>query len=263
MGATQQRVTVAGAPRSGTSLLRELLATDPTWSVQRFFDDRTLRTGEDFSRQIETLASESEMKFVYITRDPHYAVSSGVTAWRTGRFVTNPVLPGWWGESWSFPLIAEWQELIGRPLHEVVAVQWLSLDRDLRSGLAVLDPARVVVVSYEDLVADPQSVVDTIAARIGVAWAGEAEHPLPVTPLAVTPPNPHREVNDLAEVQAALEAHPQEWADFLAWAEAEGFSSYREPLTFAPVPRVNAVTKPSDATVFKSLPCLWGVSVRS
>ena len=99
MGVTQQRVTVVGAPRSGTALLRELLATDPTWSVERLFDDRTLRIGEDFARQIEILASESEMKFVYITRDPRYAVSSGVTAWRTGRYVTNPELPGWWGES--------------------------------------------------------------------------------------------------------------------------------------------------------------------
>jgi len=252
VGVTQRRVTVAGAPRSGTALLSELLATDPTWSVERLFDDRTLRTGEDFSRQIETLASESEMKFVYITRDPRYAVSSGVAAWRTGRFVTHPELPGWWGESWSFPLIAQWQAHIGRPLHEVVAVQWFSLDQDLRAALAGLDPARMVVVSYEDLVADPQTVVDSIATHFGVAWAGEAEHPLPVSSLAVTPPNPHREINDLAEVQAALEAHPQEVADFLAWAEIEGFPSYREPLTFAPAPRIKAVTKPSDATVFKS-----------
>ena len=253
MSVAQQRVTVVGSPRTGTSLLRELLATDPTWSLQRLFDDRTLRTGADFAKHIETLASESDTTFVYITRDPRYAVSSGATAWRTGRFVTHPELPGWWGEAWSFPLIAEWQDLIGRPLHEVVAVQWLSLDRDLRTALADLDPARVVVVSYEDLVADPQAVVESISERLGVAWAGEIESPLPVSSLAVTPPNPLREVNDLAEVQAALEAHPQEVADFLAWAEAEGFSSYRAPLTFAPVPRVNAVTKPSDATVFKSV----------
>jgi hypothetical protein len=64
-----------------------------------------------------------EARFIYLYRDPRQVLSSMIEAWQSGRFRTYPQLPGWSGPAWSLLLIPGWRELIGRPLHEIVAAQ--------------------------------------------------------------------------------------------------------------------------------------------
>ncbi len=70
-----------------------------------------------------------EARFIYLHRDPRQVLSSMMEAWTTGRFRTYPHLPGWTGPAWSLLLVPGWRELIGRPLHEIVAAQWHTTTR--------------------------------------------------------------------------------------------------------------------------------------
>lgn len=93
-----------------------------------------------------------DAKFVLLTRMPVAAISSGLEAWASQQFVTEPELDGWWGEKWSFGLIPGWKQLIGKPLAEIVAKQFLETSSLIIDDLGDLDPARVFSLSYEDLV---------------------------------------------------------------------------------------------------------------
>ena len=79
-----------------------------------------------------------EARFIYLYRDPRQVLSSMIEAWTTGRFRTYPQLPGWTGPAWSLLLVPGWRELIGRPLHEIVAAQWNAATRLLIDDLEAL-----------------------------------------------------------------------------------------------------------------------------
>ena len=51
--------------------------------------------------------------FVYLYREPRDNVSSIMEAWRSGRFVMYPDLPGWQGLPWSLLLIPGGMALLG------------------------------------------------------------------------------------------------------------------------------------------------------
>ncbi|HVR97617.1 MAG TPA: sulfotransferase, partial [Thermoanaerobaculia bacterium] len=54
--------------------------------------------------------------FIYLYRDPRETISSMLDAWKSGRFVTYPGLPGWKDFPWSLLLVPGWRELAGRSL---------------------------------------------------------------------------------------------------------------------------------------------------
>ena len=98
-----------------------------------------------------------EARFIYLYRDPRQVLSSMIEAWTTGRFRTYPQLPGWTGPAWSLLLVPGWRELIGRPLHEIVAAQWNAATRLLIDDLEALPVERRTIARYDALVADPDS----------------------------------------------------------------------------------------------------------
>jgi hypothetical protein len=108
--------------------------------------------------------------FIYLYRDPREEISSMMDAWRSGRFVTYPNLPGWSGLPWSLVLIPGWERLLGKPLVEIVARQWATTTQILLDDLKRLPPQQWCVASYDRLVSDPQTEVERVCGFVNIAW---------------------------------------------------------------------------------------------
>jgi hypothetical protein len=118
-------------------------------------------------------AAFPDATFVYVHREPADAIAEALLSWRAGTAMTYPDLPGWTGPAWSFLLVPGWQELIGRPLAEVVAEQWVRTMRALTDDLERLAPERWCVVAHDALQRDPQVEAEHLARYLGLEPAGE------------------------------------------------------------------------------------------
>jgi hypothetical protein len=144
-----------------------------------------------------------EARFIYLYRDPRQVLSSMIEAWTTGRFRTYPQLPGWTGAPWSLLLVPGWRELIGRPLHEIVAAQWNSATRLLLDDLEALPADRITIVRYDRLVADPAAEIRRLCAATGLDW-DEPELALRLSKYTVSPPSADKWRRHAAEIEAVL-----------------------------------------------------------
>lgn len=130
--------------------------------------------------------------FIYLYRDPWEEISSILEAWRSGRFVTYPQLPGWEGPPWSLVLIPGWQNLVGKPLAEIAAEQWATTTGYLLDDLEPLPPERWCVARYERLVADPQTEVERLCRFVELEWDQVLTAPLPLARHTLTAPQPEK-----------------------------------------------------------------------
>jgi uncharacterized protein (TIGR03032 family) len=266
---SSSHVVLVGAPRSGGGLAQVLWSADSRWGASGLSTrdglngiaaalsagpEWTVDWAPKLSLHIaEIAAADPEARFVRVVRDPRRAVSSLVQAWRSGRFVSEADLDGWWGEAWSFPLIPGWQELAGKPLHEVAAVQWFAIDAAVRDALAQIEPARVATIRFEDLIDDPETEFARIAADLGVEWSAELPDDLPLSPFTVTRPDERKWQRDASETLAAFAAQHQLHQAFLAEAADRGWTAYVEPLIIEQEPILgNQVTRSSAGTPFSS-----------
>jgi len=178
-----------------------------------------------------------------VMRDPRTAVGALMCAWEARTFAVDPQPEGWWGEPWSFDLVDGWEELLGRPLSVVCARQWLSLQcAAIRAAqTAARDPGDLVVTSYEELLEDPVSARERLAAELGAD----------VRVRVNSAGDPWRRPQDLGEVNAGLAANEPLLREYLALAADLGFSGHGEPL---PPERKSpsAVTMPGKGTRFES-----------
>jgi len=263
------RVVVVAAPRSGGGLLHALWGLDERWgrsslSSRDPVEEITDALAESPGWSVDWApksglriplidAADPDARFVRVVRDPRRAVASLVQAWRSGRFASEPDLPGWWGEPWSFPLVPGWPELAGKPLHEVAATQWLTIDALVRDDLAGIDPARVATVRFEELIADPAAEFARISGELGVEWAAEIPDPLPLSPLTVTAPDETKWQREAHETLAAFQARVDVHQAFIAEASERGWTDYVDPLTITREPVLaSQVTRPSAGTAFSS-----------
>jgi uncharacterized protein (TIGR03032 family) len=141
--------------------------------------------------------------FVYLYRDPRETISSMLDAWRSGRFVTYPDLPGWTGSPWSLLLVPGWRELVAKPLVQIVAHQWKTTVETLLDDLEALPPDRWCVTSYDKLVGNPQEEIERLARFVGVEWDRQLASPLPESRHTLTSPDPQkwrRNATELAEI---------------------------------------------------------------
>lgn len=108
-----------------------------------------------------------EARFVFLWRDPRENLSSIMEAWRSGRFATYPRLEGFKGP-WSLLLPPGYGDLSGKPLEEIAAFQWESVNRIILDDLSRLAPARWTAVNYADFVADPAAEAQRLCHFAGL-----------------------------------------------------------------------------------------------
>jgi hypothetical protein len=106
--------------------------------------------------------------YLFLFRDPRPNISSMLEAWKTGRWVTYPRLPGWQGPPWSLLLPPGWQQLNGRPLAEICAWQWASANRIILDDLASLPRERWMACDYAQLTADTEATIARICDFAGL-----------------------------------------------------------------------------------------------
>lgn len=146
-----------------------------------------------------------EAQFIYLYRDPRQVLSSMIEAWTTGRFRTYPQLPDWTGAQWSLLLVPGWRELIGRPLHEIVAAQWNAATRLLLDDLEALPIERRTIARYDTLVAEPAAEIRRLCEATGLDW-DQAGLQLRLSRYTVSPPDADKWRRHSAEIEAILPA---------------------------------------------------------
>ncbi|MHA3771807.1 TIGR03032 family protein [Verrucomicrobiota bacterium sgz303538] len=272
-------VFIVSAPRSGSTMLFELLSRSPdVWTIggeshaviegipglhpaQRNYDSNRLTSADADPGTIQTLHAAfmgclrdrdgrtwneargavrmlektpknalriqflaeafPDALFIFLHRDPREDISSILDAWRSGRFVTYPQLPGWSGLPWSMLLIPKWTELVGKPLGEIAARQWMVANEQIMEDLVGLPRDRWCAVSYEETVSDPQAVAKRLCAFAGWRWDQPVESPLPLSAHTLTPPDPEKWRNNEAELETVLPQTEEIAARVRAFARGE------------------------------------------
>lgn len=149
-------------------------------------------------------------RLLYLVRDPRENISSIIDAWRSGRFVTYPRLPGWSGPPWSLLLVPGWRSLDPSDLATIAAYQWQSAHDAMLDVLEGLDAGRVVAVRYEDLRARPQPVVERVCRRLAIQ-PPELGESLPLSRHTLTAPDPHKWQRNAADLERVLPAVESTW----------------------------------------------------
>lgn len=129
-----------------------------------------------------------DAQFIYLYRNPRENISSIIDAWKSGRFVTYPQLPGWSGPSWSLLLIPEWKQLLGKPVEEIAARQWAAAHEQMLRDLSVLPHNTWTTVSYEELLTEPQAAMERLCKFSRLTWDQKLEGDLPLSRHTLTPP---------------------------------------------------------------------------
>ena len=151
-----------------------------------------------------------QARFVFLYREVRETLSSMIEAWRSGRFVTYPGLPGWNNElPWSLLLTPGWRDLNGRALHEVVAAQWEVTTRMLLDDLSAIAPERVHFARYDALLADPSGAISRLCAALDFGWDRPLDSKLPLSRYTVSAPDAQkwrRHEHEIMQVLPGLEA---------------------------------------------------------
>ena len=204
----------------------ELDASDATGLVverlrQSFFDDLRDRRGTPppmnahSLRVVEKVPKNAlriefldrvfpDARYIYLSREHRDEISSMIDAWRSGKFVTYPDLPGWTGLPWSMLLIPGWRELIGTDLEVVCARQWEYTTNRILDDLDRLAPGRWTVANYRSLVDHPQQEMTRLCQFAGLRWDQRIEGALPLARHTLTPPSPDKWHKNRAEIERVL-----------------------------------------------------------
>lgn len=277
-----ESVIVVAPPRAGIELFLKTAAADATWQLSSEIANAVITKSEskgtgdlessgkansdstasvqlnyhrDFSLKVAELSEKyPEAKFVFLMRTPIDAMRSSLLAWRTKRFVTHTELAGWWGDPWSFVLVPNWEDLIGLPIPEVVANQWLTANEASIADLSELTDERWVAVSYEELLLTPMETMKKVASKFGFSWnaelaSGQVNH------ASEGLNNAKSFRRHTLEILQAVEKFPERIAKYnefrLAHSSSEVLSRYQEEAKFKDESdKPQEVTRPSDGTPF-------------
>ena len=142
--------------------------------------------------------------FIYLYRDERATISSMLEAWRSGRFMTYPDLPGWSAPPWSLVLVPGWQEWVSKPLAEIAVRQWKAVTDTVLDDLEKLPDDAWCVASYDQLIADPQQEIQRLCKFVGISWDRELTIPLPSSRHTLTPPDPAKWVTNAGLLEPYL-----------------------------------------------------------
>ena len=143
-----------------------------------------------------------DSRFVFLYRDARGTLSSMLEAWGSGRFRTYPMLPGWPTTPWSLLLVPGWRNLGTLTLPEIIAPQWATTMTILLDDLEAVAAERVVALSYDALLADPQAALLSLSARVGLGWDRVLGEALPLSPTVVSAPRPDKWTRHEAAISA-------------------------------------------------------------
>ncbi|MGH8144812.1 MAG: sulfotransferase family protein [Rhodanobacteraceae bacterium] len=130
-----------------------------------------------------------DARFIYLYRDPKQVLASMMEAWESGGFRTYPQLPDWRGLPWSMTLIPGWRDLIGKPLPEIVAVQWRTITEMLLDDLSALPADCWCTVRYDRFTANPDDEVRRLCADLDIDWDRTLGSELPLASHTVSAPD--------------------------------------------------------------------------
>ncbi len=159
------------------------------------------------------------MQLVYLVRHPRENISSIIDAWRSGRFVTYPELPGWGGAPWSLLLIPGWRDLPADDVATIAARQWQAAHEAILDALEGDACPRVVAVRYEALVDDPQGALKTLCSQLDLA-PPTVDGELPLSRHTLTRPDPEKWKRNADALERVLPMVEPTWQRIQRWLEA-------------------------------------------
>jgi uncharacterized protein (TIGR03032 family) len=188
---------IFATPRSGASLFKKILELDT-----RFQPDEIIW---DYSKIVpvnDYLKLDPKTKFIFVTRNPIPTISSIIDGWRSQKYITHPELDGWWGEKWSFALINNWGELVGKPLTVIATAQFESILELVINEFKIANRkvGQAVLSSLEDLLKDPDGELRRISKTLDLDWNSELPNPLPAPTNTALPLGPEKVRKNLSEI---------------------------------------------------------------
>lgn len=188
---------------------RTLGALDPAPPSLRFLE----KTPKNAIRIPFLKSVFPDARFVFLFRDARANISAIMEAWRSGKFVTYPELPGWTGLPWSLLLIPGWRDLVGAKLERIAMRQWHDTNEFILNDLEALPAEDWHALRYEDLLSDPVAAVKALCGFAGVPFGPAMERALEnrheLSRYTLAPPDAHKwRKNEFAigEVLAQTEA---------------------------------------------------------
>jgi len=239
----KNEIYLIAAPRAGATLFQKVLATDEKLAADIHWDPMS------FLDPAQILEKNPGAKFIFVTRNPVQLLSSLMDAWRSQLFVTNPDLANWWGEKWSFGLTDNWQEVVGKPIVEVAAHQYLYVLEKMSAALAAHGDISVLT-SLEALLATPTEEINRIVSKLGITWDGKVPSPLPMPTNTRLAPGKEKVKRNFPEIMSIGEAFSK-----IQVLENELRTSHGVEVTrfqFDPQVKEKAVSRPSEGTAFHS-----------
>jgi len=171
-----------------------------------------------------------DARFVFLWRDPRANISSIIEAWRSGKWQTYRRLEGF-DPPWSLLLPPGWETLRGSPLEELAAFQWRVTNATVLDDLASLTADRWTAVEYDNLVADPASVIQSLCQFAGIefdaALAERVSRPLPAAKHTLTPADPLKWKRNEAAIERILPVMEPTWRRLLSVTRGNGIRDAR------------------------------------
>lgn len=241
--------------RSGAQSVLETITRNRDWAskteVLETPPAHTVSYDPQDCYNIAALATEDpEARFIVVSRTPVEVMSSALEAWRSGKFVTHPDLPGWWGEKWSLQLSPNWEAMIGAPLAEITANQFCDAFDAAIQSLEKLDPKSWTGFHFEDFVASPAETLGKSMERLGLRFEMPAGTRPEKSKSTLSNPSPNKWHRNAAELITTMNAMEQRFIEV---------NRFRH--NFGPLPKVEPPQKketqkpqkqPSSGTPFAS-----------
>jgi hypothetical protein len=140
------------------------------WTTGRRFVDKT---PESCLRLAYLDALFPDATYVFLRRRAADNVNSLIEGWRARPRFVKYRLPS--GHSWSFVLVPGWRELVGAPLEEICAQQYIACNEAVLEAREAIEPSRWHELSYEDLTAAPTEALRALFGRLELRFPDEAE----------------------------------------------------------------------------------------
>lgn len=244
----KRKIVIQAAPRSGASLYKKVLELDSDLlkSFEVVWDPNKL---PDVS---EHLLQDPETLFIFVTRHPIPTISSISDGWRSQRNVLSQDLPGWWGEKWSYALISEWKELIGKPLITIATTQYQEYLNDLieEFKLANQKVGRAVLSSFEDFLLSPSNEMARICKSLDIEYRGVIPTPLPNPDNSSGPIGAEKVRKNISEIGSQGEKIREIQKTEREFRKDHGLKPAEFKLSSKPLKKEEA--KPSSGTPFQS-----------